>query len=68
MLERPEAAENVSSGRVVTRAFIGESVDHVIAVGKHEIRAHCHPGVSVAPGTDVYLRLEAQHLSLVPLN
>jgi iron(III) transport system ATP-binding protein len=59
--------ENVWSGEVLTRAFLGDSVDHVICVGKQELRARCNPSVSVEPGTKVYLHLEPERLSLVPV-
>ena len=44
-------------GTVVTRAFLGDAVDHVVAVGKHEIRARVNPAMSIEPGTEVYLQL-----------
>lgn len=64
--ERPMAAENLWQGKVATRAFLGDAVDHVVGVGKTEIRARTVPSVSVPPGTDVYLHLEADKISLVP--
>jgi iron(III) transport system ATP-binding protein len=66
--ERPHDLLNVWEGTVTTRAFLGDSVDHIVAVGKHEIRARCAPSTSVAPGTSVYLRLEDDKLSLVPVD
>jgi iron(III) transport system ATP-binding protein len=42
-------------GRVVARAFLGESVDHVVSVGSREIRARCNPSVSIPPDTEVTL-------------
>jgi iron(III) transport system ATP-binding protein len=76
---RPEAVEvNVASrggevanewkGTVVTRAFLGESVDHVVRVGKHEIRARGNPSVSIEQGTDVFLRMDPAKLGLVPVD
>src|SRR5258705_459158 len=75
---RPEAVEvstgsrsgevpNEWKGTVVTRAFLGEAVDHVVRVGTHEIRARGNPSVSIPPGTDVYLRLDPGKLTLVPV-
>jgi iron(III) transport system ATP-binding protein len=75
---RPEAVEvsttsragevpNEWTGKVVTRAFLGEAVDHVVAVGKHEIRARGNPAVSIEPGTEVYLRMDPNKLALVPV-
>ncbi|MEU6134620.1 ABC transporter ATP-binding protein [Nocardioides sp. NPDC047086] len=67
-IERPALAENVWRGKVATRAFLGDAVDHVVGIGKTEIRARTVPSVSVAPGTEVYLHLEADKISLVPVD
>ncbi|NUR08124.1 MAG: ABC transporter ATP-binding protein [Nocardioidaceae bacterium] len=66
--ERPGNVPNVWEGKVTTRAFLGDAVDHVVVVGKHEIRARCAPTVSVEPGTTVFLHLEDDKLSLVPID
>jgi iron(III) transport system ATP-binding protein len=66
--ERPIGVENVWEGNVTTRAFLGDAVDHVIAVGKHEIRARCLPHVSHAPGSSVFLQMETSKLALVPVD
>jgi iron(III) transport system ATP-binding protein len=76
---RPEAVElstgsrmgavpNEWNGTVVTRAFLGDSVDHVVAIGKHEVRARVSPTVSIEPGTQVYLQLDPAKISLVPVD
>jgi iron(III) transport system ATP-binding protein len=76
---RPEAVEvgvssragevpNEWTGTVLTRAFLGEAVDHVVSVGRHEIRARGNPAVSIAPSTEVYLRLDPGKLALVPVD
>jgi iron(III) transport system ATP-binding protein len=76
---RPEAVEvsltsragdvpNEWKGTVLTRAFLGEAVDHVVKVGEHEIRARGNPSVSIEQGTDVYLRLDPSKLALVPVD
>jgi iron(III) transport system ATP-binding protein len=76
---RPEAVEvsttsragevpNEWTGTVLTRAFLGEAVDHVVAVGKHEIRARGNPSVSIEQGTAVYLRMDPSKLALVPVD
>jgi iron(III) transport system ATP-binding protein len=54
-------------GTVVTRAFLGDSVDHVVTVGKQEMRARTNPDVSIEPGTQVYLELDPSKISLVPV-
>jgi len=67
-VERPVGTDNVWQGRVATRAFLGDAVDHVVAVGKTELRARTVPSVSLPPGTEVYLHLEAEKISLVPVD
>jgi iron(III) transport system ATP-binding protein len=59
---------NEWQGTVVTRAFLGDAVDHVVAVGKHEIRTRTNPEISIEPGTEVYLQLDPSKISLVPVN
>jgi iron(III) transport system ATP-binding protein len=76
---RPEAVElstvsrsgevaNEWRGDVLTRAFLGDAVDHVVVVGKYEIRARGNPSVSIEPGTTVSLRLDPAKLALVPVD
>jgi iron(III) transport system ATP-binding protein len=47
------AAPNRWRGRVEARAFLGESVDHVISVGSREIRARCNSSISIPAPTEV---------------
>ncbi len=61
------AVRNEWHGTVVARAFLGDAVDHVVAVGKYELRARVNPSVSIEPGTRVYLRLDPSKISLVPV-
>jgi iron(III) transport system ATP-binding protein len=65
---RADATQNEWTGTVLTRAFLGEAVDHVVAVGKHEIRTRGNPDVSIPPGTEVYLHMDPRKLSLVPVD
>ena len=76
---RPEAVEvgtvsragevpNEWTGTVLARAFLGEAVDHVVGVGRHEIRARGNPAVSIKPGTTVYLQMDPGKLALVPVD
>ncbi len=60
-------APNEWSGQVVTRAFLGDSVDHVVQVGKVEIRNRSNPDTSIEPGTQVSLRMDPDKLALVPV-
>jgi iron(III) transport system ATP-binding protein len=66
--ERPLDAVNVWEGNVTTRAFLGDAVDHVVSVGKRDIRARCLPHISHAPGTSVYMQMDPAKLSLVPVD
>jgi iron(III) transport system ATP-binding protein len=59
-------APNRWSGKVVARAFLGESVDHVVGVGKLEIRARVNPTISIRPGTEVTITFPEQACSLIP--
>jgi iron(III) transport system ATP-binding protein len=56
------------SGEVVSRAFLGDSIDHVVRVGDAEVRARGNPAVSVEPGRPVLLELERERLALVPVD
>jgi iron(III) transport system ATP-binding protein len=53
-------------GRVVNRAFLGDSVDHVVGVGKIELRNRSNPVQSIVPGTDVHLTIDPDKIALVP--
>jgi iron(III) transport system ATP-binding protein len=64
----PTGVPNVWTGTVVTRAFLGDAVDHVVAVGKQEIRARTNPEISIEPGTQVYLHMDPAKISLVPVD
>jgi iron(III) transport system ATP-binding protein len=54
------------SGEVSTRAFMGEAIDYLVAVGDREIRVRSNPSVSIAPETAVVLTLREDACSLIP--
>jgi iron(III) transport system ATP-binding protein len=54
------------SGTVQARAFLGESVDHVVDVGGFEVRARCNPSLSIPAGTQVTLTFSESACSLIP--
>jgi iron(III) transport system ATP-binding protein len=54
------------TGRVGARAFLGEVVDHVVAVGGAEIRVRCNSTISIPPETDVTLVFNQEALTLIP--
>jgi iron(III) transport system ATP-binding protein len=53
-------------GRVEARAFLGESVDHVVSVGSREIRARCNSKISIPPSTNVTVTFNEGAFSLIP--
>ena len=57
---------NVWRGRVEARAFLGESVDHVISIGGREIRARCNSTVSIPAQTEVTVTFGESAFSLMP--
>jgi iron(III) transport system ATP-binding protein len=57
---------NVWTGRIQVRSFLGEVVDHVVAVGSRELRARCNSKVSIPPQTDVTVRFHQEAFSLIP--
>ncbi|HSK98025.1 MAG TPA: TOBE domain-containing protein, partial [Euzebyales bacterium] len=54
------------SGTVETRAFLGESVDHIVHVRGLELRARCNPSISIPAGTEVTLTFPETMCSLIP--
>ncbi len=65
---RPADLQNVWEGVVGTRAFLGDAVDHLVRIGKLELRARSLPSLSLEPGTAVFMKLPAEKLSLVPID
>ncbi|HEY0541538.1 MAG TPA: ABC transporter ATP-binding protein [Actinoallomurus sp.] len=60
------SARNAFAGEVSTRAFLGDSVDHMVAVGKQEIRNRSNPAQSIAPGSRVVLRVDHTRVAVIP--
>jgi iron(III) transport system ATP-binding protein len=63
---RAPSARNEWRGSVLTRAFLGDSTDHVVGVGKYRLRVRSNPTVSIEPGRDVYLRVDPSRVVIVP--
>jgi iron(III) transport system ATP-binding protein len=59
-------SRNEWRGTVVNRAFMGDSVDHVVGFGKLELRVRCNPAVSIPPQTEIYLRVDPTNVIIVP--
>ena len=75
---RPEALEmstepprgnvpNEWTGEVLTRSFMGDSVDHLIKTGQRELMVRANPKNSIPDGTTVTLHVPPPSLSIVPL-
>jgi iron(III) transport system ATP-binding protein len=57
---------NTWMGRVETRAFLGESVDHMVHVGDQRIQVRCPTTVSIPAGVEVYLDFPLDQTSVIP--
>ena len=64
--EKPEAAENVFSGKIKALIFLGEMVDCQITVGQKLIRARLHPKSTFAERDKVYFHLKPETLISIP--
>jgi iron(III) transport system ATP-binding protein len=62
----PKGGVNEWAGQVLTRAFLGDAVDHVVAVGKQEVRTRSNPNRSIEPGTRVHLSVDPTGVTVVP--
>jgi iron(III) transport system ATP-binding protein len=63
----PRGGPNEWSGEVLTRAFLGDAVDHVVGVGKLEVRTRSNPTTSIEPGTRVHIAVDPAKVTLVPV-
>ncbi|MFD7444442.1 ABC transporter ATP-binding protein [Streptomyces sp. NPDC059909] len=59
---------NQWSGTVATRAFLGDTVDHIVNVGGVEIRNRSNPNVSIPPEEEVHLSIDPDKVTLVPVD
>jgi iron(III) transport system ATP-binding protein len=53
-------------GKVLTRAFRGDAIDHVVEVGSTQLRARCDPSTLIRPGTEVTVLLPEDGAALLP--
>ena len=60
-----DRAPNRWGGKVLARAFLGESVDHVVGVGKLEIRSRSNSTISIPPETEVTVNFPEEMCSLI---
>jgi iron(III) transport system ATP-binding protein len=62
----PGDTMNQWRGSVVTRAFLGDCSEHIVAVGERELRVRSDAGTSLAPGTEVFLSIAPEHVTVIP--
>ena len=58
---------NQWTGEVLTRSFLGDSVDHVVKVSERELLVRANAKKSFPAGTAVTLTLASSSLSIIPL-
>jgi iron(III) transport system ATP-binding protein len=61
------ARQNEWCGTVVSMAYLGATTDYIIEVGDRPVRVQGTASTAFAPGTRVYLYMDAGLLTLVPL-
>jgi iron(III) transport system ATP-binding protein len=59
-------AANRLTGKVITRSYLGDTVDHLVRVGSVEFRVRVSSTTSIPPDTEVTLTVEPEHLRLIP--
>ena len=58
---------NVWRAQVVTRAFVGDSVEHILVVGSTELRNRSNPSVSVSPSSDVFVTVDPAKIVVITI-
>jgi iron(III) transport system ATP-binding protein len=64
--ERRGEVPNQFTGKVLTRAFLGDAIDHIVGVGDLEVRSRSNPTLSIPPGTEVHFTVDPDKVTLVP--
>jgi iron(III) transport system ATP-binding protein len=60
-----EGTANVWKATVRTRAFLGDSVDHVLEAGGTALRNRANPSVSLAPDTEAFITMDPGKITVV---
>lgn len=60
-----ERSSNTFDGVVSTRAFLGDSLDHVVQLGDLGFRVRSNPSISIVPGTAVTVRVRPADVRIV---
>jgi iron(III) transport system ATP-binding protein len=61
-----ETQPNLFRARVLTRAFMGEIVEHEVQVGKLTLHVRCNPSISIPDGTEIQIEMPSEWCSLIP--
>jgi iron(III) transport system ATP-binding protein len=64
----PQASVNKWQGVVANRAFIGESVEHMVRIGDVELRNRSNPGQTIPEGTRVWVSVDPARVATVPFD
>jgi iron(III) transport system ATP-binding protein len=59
---------NEWTGEVVTRSYLGDSVDHIVRVGSTELRVRSRSSTSIQAHTEVTVRIDPANLTLIPID
>lgn len=62
-----QSGTNEWQGLLVAEAFLGDALDHVVRIGKYELRCRSNPGDSAERGRDVYLTVPPERVRLLPV-
>jgi iron(III) transport system ATP-binding protein len=60
-----EGTTNVWKATVRTRAFLGDSVDHVLEAGGTPLRNRANPSVSLPPDTEAFVTMDPSRITVV---
>lgn len=59
---------NEWTGEVVTRSYLGDSVDHIIRVGSAELRVRSRSSTSIQAHAEVTVHIDPANLTLIPMD
>ncbi len=57
---------NEWTAQVVTRSYLGDSVDHIVRIGDHELRVRAQSSQSIPANTSVTLHIDPANLRVIP--
>ncbi|HEX3791027.1 MAG TPA: ABC transporter ATP-binding protein, partial [Pseudonocardiaceae bacterium] len=66
-MTRPSATPvNEFEGKLLATAFLGDRVDHIVAIGGTEVRVRSHSAVRIRRDATVYLTIAAEDIVVLP--